>query len=106
MNSISSLMSYTASDKLPEDFFQETIEEKAGDDQEIFKRHRQSFSVFYTHWAKYGNIQILFTSRGGFIETPLYLLKSRGPAGPIILFMGPIELCVKGRVNNIKQIVD
>ena len=47
---------------------------------------------------------LLFTSRRGFVETPLYLFKPRGPAGPIILFMGPIKLHIKGRVNNIKWI--
>ena len=46
-----------------------------------------------------------YLPQGGFTETLLYLFKSRGPAGPIILFMGPIELCVKRRINNIKQII-
>ena len=43
-------MSYTASDKLPEDFFQETIEEKA----EMIRKYLKDVGnplVFFTHFG-------------------------------------------------------
>ena len=97
-------MSYTAGDKLPEDFFQETIEEKA----EMIRKYLKDVGnplVFSTHIGpNMATFKFYSPTGGGFIKTPLYLFKPRRPAGPIILFVGPTKLCVKGGVNNIQWI--
>ena len=54
-------MAYTTADKLPEDFFQDMIQEKA---EMIWKYLKEMGNpLVFTHWAKYGHIQILFTKR-------------------------------------------
>ena len=65
------------------------------------KRYGQSLSILYIHWTKCGNLQILFPSRGGFIKTSPSHFKFRGPTGSVILFVGSVELCIEGGVNNI-----
>ena len=50
------MMSYTAEDKLPKDFFQETLKGKAEMIKKYYKRHWKSISVYCSHWAKYGHI--------------------------------------------------
>ena len=49
-------MSYTVEDKLPEDFFQETIQEKVEMIKEVFKGCGKAIGVFHSHWAKYDHI--------------------------------------------------
>ena len=95
-------MSYTASDKLPEDFFQNTIEEKA----EMIRKYLKDMGnplVFSTHIGL-NMTRFKFYSHEEEDSLKLHLFKLRGPTGSIILFMGPVELCVEGGVNNIGQV--
>ena len=57
----------------------------------------------HKHWAKYGHVQILCTSGGGFLKTSLYIFKLRRSERPAILSLGTVELCPKGELYiNLK----
>ena len=94
-------MSHIVSDKLPIDFFQDTIKEKAQMIWKYLHDMGESSHNFHAHGAKYGNIQMLFLSRGGFIKTPLHLFKFQGFARTIIFLWVQIELYVKRGVKLV-----
>ena len=97
-------MSYSSSDKLPKNFFQNTIEEKVEMIRKYLKDMGDPLGIFYTYWTKYGHIQILFSPKGGFSKTSFYIFKFRGPTRSILFFVGLVKLCIKGGVNIIKGV--
>ena len=86
-------MSYTAEDKLPKDFFQEIIEEKA----EMIRKYLKDAGnplVFTTHIGPNMATFKFYSPKDeeNSFKTALYILKSGGPERTAILFMGPIEM--------------
>ena len=86
-------MSYTASYKLPEDFFQNTIEEKV----EMIRKYLKDMGdpLFSTHIGpNMATFKFYFHQEEDSLKP--HLFKFRGPTGSVILFMGPVELHVEG----------
>ena len=93
-------MSYTAGDKLPEDFFQELIEEKA----EMIRKYLKDAGNPLVFSTNIGLNVATFKFYSPKEEDSLklhYTFSNLGDLKNNYPFMGTIKLCVEGGINNI-----
>ena len=98
-------MLYTTEDKLPKDFFQETIQEKA----EMIRKYLKDVRNPLVFSALIGPNMATFKFYSPQEEDSLTLhyifFQFRGPARSIVSSMGAVELCVEGGINKMEQIL-